>query len=177
MKRLFGALVCLFIAAGGVQAAQEPALLLHETPKALPEITFADEAGTSMTSDAWRGKVVLLNLWATWCAPCRAEMPTLDQLQAELGGETFEVVALSIDRAGAGVVREFYDEIGIKALRLVVDPSGKAARDLAISGLPVTLLIGADGREFGRLVGPAEWDSPEMLAFFEAFIANSREGK
>lgn len=147
------------------------AVPLHDTPLSLAVISFADEHGNPLTLDRWRGKVVLLNVWATWCAPCRHEMPTLDRLQATLGGERFEVVALSIDRVGVGVVRRFFDDIGIQHLGIFIDTTMKVSRDLRIFGLPGTLLIGPDGRELGRLVGPAEWDTPEMVAFVESVIA------
>ena len=98
-------------------------------------------------------------------------MPTLDGLQAQLSGPVFEVVALSIDRAGLEVVRKFYDEIGIKHLNTYIDSSGNSSRELRIAGLPTTLLVGPEGRELGRLVGPAEWDSPEMIAFLRKQIA------
>jgi thiol-disulfide isomerase/thioredoxin len=146
------------------------AVPLHDTPQPLPTISFADERGNALTLDRWRGKVILLNVWATWCGPCRREMPTLDRLQATLGSERFEVVALSIDRAGVGVVRRFFDEIGVRHLGIFIDETMKASRDLRIFGLPGTLLIGPDGRELGRLIGPAEWDTPEMVAFFERVI-------
>jgi hypothetical protein len=97
-------------------------------------------------------------------------MPTLDRLQATLGGPDFEVVALSIDRAGSKVVREFYAEIGIKHLALYIDMLGKAAGELKAVGLPTTLLIDRDGREIGRLIGAAEWDTPEMLAFLRQYL-------
>ena len=148
---------------------------LHDTPRPVPEVAFTDGEGEPLTLDAWRGKIVLLNIWATWCGPCREEMPTLDRLQARLGGDRFEVVALSIDRAGVSVVAEFFEEIGIEHLRTFIDDSGKAARDLKVFGLPATLLIGRDGQELGRLVGPAEWDTPEMIAFLKAVIANQQE--
>lgn len=147
-----------------------------EPPRPLPEFGFTDEAGREHGVADFPGQTLVINLWATWCPPCVAEMPTLDRLQAQLGGERFEVVALSVDRAGVGAVRRFFDEIGIRALRIFVDRSGKAARDLRIFGIPATLLIGPDGREMGRLVGPAEWDAPEMVAFFRTIIANSQRG-
>jgi len=146
---------------------------MHETPRPLPAIGFEDAEGRSLTLADFRGKTVLLNIWATWCAPCRQEMPTLDALQAELGGAGFEVVPLSIDRAGPEVVREFYDEIGIQHLALYIDPSMQAASDLETMGLPTTLLIDGGGREVGRLVGPAEWDTREMVAFLRARIAGN----
>tara|TARA_R110002096_G_scaffold80612_6_gene188759 strand:- start:1488 stop:1991 length:504 start_codon:yes stop_codon:yes gene_type:complete len=159
----------------GVPAAGPPVMPLHDRPRAVAEIAFADGEGEPLTLDAWRGKIVLLNIWATWCGPCREEMPTLDRLQARLGSDRFEVVALSIDRAGVGVVAKFFEEIGIERLRIFIDESGGVARDLKIFGLPATLLIGRDGRELGRLVGPAEWDTPEMIAFLETVIANQQE--
>lgn len=140
---------------------------LHDTPQAVPEIRFKDGDGRPLNLADFRGKVVLLNIWATWCGPCREEMPTLDRLQAKLGGPDFQVVALSIDRAGLGVVSEFYDEIGIKHLAKYIDESGKASRQLNAVGLPTTLLIDREGREIARHVGPAEWDTPEMVAFFQ----------
>lgn len=156
-----------------VTTAAEPiAVPLHDTPQPLPDIAFANERGDALTLDRWRGKIVLLNVWATWCGPCREEMPTLDRLQASLGGKHFDVVALSIDRGGVGVVRRFFDEIGIKHLGIFIDETMKASRDLRILGLPATLLIGPNGQELGRLIGPAEWDTPEMIAFFETVIAN-----
>lgn len=148
---------------------------MHEAPQDLPPISFQDEAGQTLTLDGWRGRYVLLNVWATWCVPCRKEMPTLDNLQAALGGERFEVLALSIDRAGVGAVRRFYDEIGISNLRLVIDANGRAGFDLGVVGLPATVLIDPDGRELGRLVGPAEWDAPEMLNFLQNLVSPWKE--
>jgi len=127
-------------------------------PKALPEIRFQDEAGRALTLADFKGRLILLNVWATWCTPCREEMPALDRLQAKLGGPKFEVVALSIDREGAAVVRRFFADVGVRRLKLYVDPSGEAAGRLATVGIPTTLLIDRDGREIGRRVGPAKWD-------------------
>jgi hypothetical protein len=97
-------------------------------------------------------------------------MPTLERLQAELGGPDFEVVALSIDRNGLSVVQEFYEELGLRELGMYVDTSGKAPRELSALGVPTTLLIDREGNELGRLAGPAEWDSPEMVAFIRGYI-------
>jgi thiol-disulfide isomerase/thioredoxin len=150
--------------------AQEPTVMtLHEEPQPVPELAFTDEHGESRSLEDWRGKVVLLNVWATWCAPCRAEMPTLGRLQQRLGGEGFEVVALSVDRAGAGAVRKFFDEIGVR-LPVFIDQDGTAIRALGLFGLPGTLLIDPDGNELARLTGPAAWDTAEMVSFFEGVI-------
>ena len=145
---------------------------LHEEPRSLPTIQFQDEGGTPRTMSDFGGQVVLLNIWATWCVPCRVEMPALDRLQAQLGGAEFEVVALSIDRAGPEVVRQFFDEVGIEHLTLYLDSSSKASFELNVVGLPTTLLIDRDGLELGRLVGPAEWDAPEMVAFIRNYVSS-----
>lgn len=143
--------------------------LLRE-PRELPDIGFADGDGRSVKLSSFRGKVVLLNVWATWCPPCRKEMPTLDRLQAKLGGPGFEVVALSIDRSGPSIVRSFYDEIEIKTLRIYIDQSGEASSALNVNGIPATLLIDRAGRELGRKIGPAEWDSPEIVTLIQSYV-------
>lgn len=148
-----------------------------DTPAAVPEVSFADAAGQPKTLADYSGKVVLLNIWATWCAPCRKEMPTLDRLQEKLGGPDFEVVALSMDRKGPDIVKNFYAEIGVTHLALNIDSSAKAMFALGAVGLPMTLLIDRDGKEIGRLIGPAEWDAPDMVAFIRGRIVATREGK
>ncbi len=142
-------------------------------PKREPvgEVTFQDGAGKELKLSDWKGRVVLVNLWATWCAPCRKEMPELNALQGKLGGKDFEVVALSLDRKGVEASRAFLEEVGAKALKLYVDPSSKSLNDLRAPGLPATLLIDRQGREIGRLVGPAEWSSPEALKLIETALA------
>lgn len=170
MKKLVIAMLSLFFcSAWPVSAAEAPSnFAVHESPKLMPDIHFEDGEGNEQTLADFRGKAVLLNVWATWCVPCREEMPTLDRLQAELGGPEFEVLALSIDRGGADAVREFYSEIGIENLALHIDPSARAMFAIGVVGLPTTILIDGEGRELGRLVGPAEWDSPEMVEFIRS---------
>ena len=170
---LFAAAVMSSAATTAQDAVQN--FTLHEAPRPLPELRFEDAEGRALSLADFRGKVVLLNIWATWCGPCRREMPTLDRLQAQLGGPEFEVVALSIDRAGLEVVREFYDEIGIERLAMYIDSSGEAARDLGVLGLPTTLLVDRNGRELGRLIGPAEWDTPAMVAFIREYLERPTE--
>jgi len=155
-----------------IAAAQEPSrnFIIHEAPKTVAAIQFEDSDGRSRSLNDFRGKIVLLNIWATWCAPCRKEMPTLDRLQAALGGADFEVVALSIDRR-VDAVRKFFAEIGIQKLAMYLDSSAKATRQLGAVGLPTTLLIDREGREIARLIGPAEWDSPDIAAFISCVIA------
>lgn len=151
--------------------SRQPNFIIHDSPKVLPALTFQDGDDREMNLRAFHGKFVLLNIWATWCPPCRKEMPTLDRLQAALGGAEFQVVALSMDRGGKEKVRKFFDKIGIQQLSLYVDTSGKAARTLGAFGLPVTLLVNPQGQEIGRLVGPAEWDTPEMVEFLKGIMA------
>lgn len=169
MKRSVLALAAWFVAVTAAAAAPQ-GFAVHETPQEVANVSFVTADGSSMTLDDFRGRVVLLNVWATWCVPCREEMPTLDALEAELGGPGFEVLALSIDRAGAGVVQRFFDEIGISRLTMYLDTTMRSATALRAFGLPTTLLIGRDGREIGRLVGPADWNDPEMVAFLRQYV-------
>ncbi len=112
-----------------------------------------------------------LNVWATWCPPCREAMPTLDRLQAALGGPGFEVVALSIDHAGLPLVRDFFDRTGIKHLQPYLDTFGDAASNLAVAGVPLTLLVDREGREIGRKLGPAAWDKPRVVELIRGHMA------
>ena len=123
-----------------------------------PTTQFLDENGARLNLERFRGKVVVLNLWATWCTPCVAEMPMLDRLQQQLEGVGVVVVALSIDAGGPNAVHAFYKEHDIKHLGVYVDPSMRAQSDFKVIGLPTTILIDREGRDRGRIVGPAEWD-------------------
>ena len=154
-------------AAGSASRAPAKELSVLDQPRPVPETRFQDEHGHDLTLTDFRGRVVLLNIWATWCVPCRQEMPTLDRLQARLGGDDFLVLALSIDRKGVEPVRGFYQEVGVKKLAIYVDPAGKTSHALAIPGVPTTLLIDRDGREVARKLGAAEWDGPEMVSLIE----------
>lgn len=172
-------LVCSLLAfpPPSVAAGAPENFTLLDTPAAVPEISFEDGTGKPKTLADFSGKVVLLNIWATWCAPCRKEMPTLDRLQAKLGGPDFEVVALSMDRKGPDAVKKFFAETGVTHLALNIDTSAKVMFTLGAVGLPMTVLINRDGKEIGRLIGPAEWDSPNMVDFIRSRIAASPKGK
>jgi thiol-disulfide isomerase/thioredoxin len=146
------------------------AFVFRKEPEALPEIKFQDGEGKERTLADWRGKVVLLNLWATWCLPCRKEMPALDRLQQELGSDKFEVVAVSVDRKGIEASRKFLDDTKVGKLALYVDQSTRLISDLKAVGLPATLLIDSQGREIGRLLGPAEWDSEDAKRLIRATL-------
>ncbi len=143
----------------------------HAAPRHLPLFFFASGSGEHVTLRHFRGRIVLLNVWATWCPTCRRELPTLDRLQKKLGGKDFEVVALSIDRDGAEAIAPFFSEIGIKDLRIYFDRRGTVLGEYAVAGLPTTLVIDRSGREIGRLFGPANWATPEIAAVLRDIIA------
>ncbi len=148
-----------------------PAFVYKSTPAPLAEVNFADGAGAPMTLASFKGKTILLNLWATWCAPCREEMPALDRLQAELGSDTFEVVALAVDRTGPEAAQKFLDGINVKNLKLYSDTTTRSGSALKAVGMPTTILIDPEGREIGRMSGPAEWDSEPAKALIREALA------
>jgi thiol-disulfide isomerase/thioredoxin len=136
------------------------------------QFAFQREDGGKLTLADFRGRAVLLNLWATWCVPCRAEMPALDRLQAAKGDQGFEVVAVNVDTARLERRAAFLDSIGVKALARYADPSGDVfetlRRDGKALGLPVTLIIDKDGCEVGAIEGGVKWDSAEAQALVGA---------
>ncbi|MDR3495486.1 MAG: TlpA disulfide reductase family protein [Ancalomicrobiaceae bacterium] len=144
-------------------------------PLSLSQLTFTNADGNKVSLAAWAGRTVLLNLWATWCAPCRAEMPALDKLQAAMGNKAFEVVAVNIDTVGADKPKKFLADIGVASLPFRSDPSlgiFKALQKVGRSrGLPTTMLIDGEGCEIGTMYGPAEWDRPEAQKLIQAALA------
>lgn len=149
-------------------------LVRAETPTPLPDIAFNDDKGQPRSLAEWKGKVVLLNLWATWCAPCKLEMPSLDRLQAKLGGADFAVLPVSLDRGGADVPRKFLSASNLANLPLLQDETAGLAGKIGAIGLPATLILDREGREVARLLGPAEWDSPHAVAVIREVIAGQR---
>ncbi len=149
---------------------QMAAFVFRKEPETLPEVKFQDATGKERSLADWRGKVVLLNLWATWCLPCRKEMPSLDRLQKDMGSERFEVVAISVDRKGLEASRKFLEETQTQRLALYADPSARLSSDLRAIGLPATLLLDDQGREIGRLLGPAEWDSEDAKRLIRSIV-------
>jgi thiol-disulfide isomerase/thioredoxin len=143
-------------------------------PKPLPELAFMDARGKTRTLADFRGRTVLLNLWATWCVPCRKEMPALDALQAKLGDETFEVVAVNIDTRNLDKPKAWLEEAGIRKLGYYADSSAKVFQDLKAVGkafgMPTTLLIDPQGCELGALAGPAEWASEDAIKLISAAL-------
>jgi thiol-disulfide isomerase/thioredoxin len=145
---------------------------LRETvpPRPLPEIAFTDAEGAPRRMADFAGQGVLINLWATWCPPCVAEMPALDRLAGALEGEGFTVLALSSDRGGRAAVEPFYARVGIRRLGVWLDPRGAAARALGVRGLPTSVVVDREGRERARLEGAAAWDAPEFVAAIRRLI-------
>jgi thiol-disulfide isomerase/thioredoxin len=150
------------------------AMAIAESPLRVPDLAFRDQSGAERRLSDWRTRTVLLNLWATWCIPCRKEMPALDALEGALGGERFEVVAVNIDTRDSAKPHAWLDQIGVKRLAYYADSSAKAFQDLKLIGraigLPTTVLVDPAGCEIGTAAGPAEWASQDGIAFVRAAI-------
>ncbi|MHA1516978.1 MAG: TlpA family protein disulfide reductase [Alphaproteobacteria bacterium] len=157
----------------GLNKGAMAAFVARAEPLDVPDVAFEGPSGVPKTLADFKGKVVLLNIWATWCVPCREEMPQLNALEAELGGDNFEVVAINIDKGGVDKAKAFLDETGAKDLAFYADPTGKLFSKLKAVGMPTTLLLDAQGQEIGRLVGPADWASPEAKRLVESAVKNA----
>jgi len=144
-------------------------------PNPAPRRTFLNAEGLPESLADHQGKVVLVNLWATWCGPCVREMPSLDALQARLGGAAFEVMAISLDSEGLGVATDFLGRLGIKNLKAYNESSFGLAQDFNAEGIPTSILLNKQGLEIGRVVGPADWDSPEARGFISGFLEQGRQ--
>ena len=136
-------------------------LVIHDRPRPRIEAPWRDLNGNKQSLADHQGKVVLLNLWATWCPPCRAEMPSIDRLAGAMEGSDFEVIALSTDRGGIEKPAGFFKDILVRNLEVVHDRGNQVSREAGVLGLPVTLILDRQGREIARMIGDAEWDSPE----------------
>jgi thiol-disulfide isomerase/thioredoxin len=145
--------------------------IMHEAPEPGAVVRFEDDQGQPRSLADFRGKIVLLNIWATWCAPCIKEIPALDRLATALNGADFAIVAVSIDRKGIDAVRKVFTERNVQKLPIYIDRSGEALRAVRAIGLPTSLLIDRDGREFGRAVGPAQWDDEVTISFFRGLVS------
>jgi thiol-disulfide isomerase/thioredoxin len=157
---------------GPLARGEVAALAPARSPKPLPALAFSKEDGTASTLADFEGRTVLFNLWATWCLPCRKEMPALDHLQALLGSDRFSVVTVNIDTAKLDRVKAFWTETGITNLSFYADPTAETFQALKLAGkalgLPTTILVGPDGCEIGTMAGPAQWDSKDAIALVEA---------
>jgi len=171
-------LLLLILATGGHAAEDKPAeperVRLGEFIPALPPlpapaVSFVDLIGNTVSLSEFTGKIVLVNLWATWCEPCLREMPSLERLQLRLG-EKITVVAVSEDRGGGKTVEPFIDKLELKSIKTYLDPKSTAERAFKVQGLPTTFLIDRKGRVLGRVEGAAEWDSPKLLDILKSFL-------
>ena len=162
------------IAADGVGAAEPPRLgefIPVSPPQPAPPFSFVDPDGNTVSLADFSGKLVVLNLWATWCAPCLREMPSLDRMQTRLGKDVV-VLAISEDRGGDKVVEPFIEKLGLKSVKFYLDPKSGAERAFKVQGLPTSFVIGREGSVRGRIEGAAEWDSPRLLDTLKSFLAS-----
>jgi thiol-disulfide isomerase/thioredoxin len=143
-------------------------LVWHESPEMASETGFITFDEQPLTLAEWQGKWVVVNFWATWCAPCKKEMPMLSDLQADMGGEGFEVLTIATSRNAPAAMQDFFDEIGVDNLPLHRDPKSALARSMGVLGLPVTLILNPEGQEVARLTGEADWASEEARAMLKA---------
>ena len=146
-------------------------LAFHSTPIPSSDVGFVAEDGTDMTLAAYEGKHIVLNFWATWCAPCRAEMPHLAALQSSFESDTFEVVTIATGRNPRPAMEEFFDDIEVDNLPLHTDARSNLARSMGVLGLPVTVILDPEGNEIARLQGDADWNSDSAQAIISALIA------
>ena len=143
---------------------------IHTKPKPAVSTPFQDVNGDTIDLTAYTGKIVLLNFWATWCAPCRAEMPSLDALNKEIGGDHFEVVTIAVGRNSIPVIKQFFEDNNITSLPIQRDPKMKLAGSVGVRGLPATLILNLKGQEIARIQREADWNSLNARNLLNAII-------
>ncbi len=148
-------------------------LVLHSEPRDPVEAPFLTADGTETSFAAWRGKVLIVNFWATWCPPCREEMPSLDRLRAEIAGDDIDVIAINVERRGLKKAARFFEEEGLTSLEIHSDESSALPRAVGVLGYPVTIILDREGREVARMQGDAEWDAPEAKAMLARIVAET----
>ena len=144
-------------------------LVVSDGPIEPPPIAFTDEAGEELTLADYRGTPVAVHFWATWCFPCRAEMPTMDALQRELGDDLV-ILPLSLDRDGAPLVRNYYNDHDLVTLPVMIDEKMAAGRALRVHGIPATVFINAEGAEVARVLGDRDWSDPDVIALVRRIV-------
>ncbi|MDP1668778.1 TlpA disulfide reductase family protein [Phaeovulum sp.] len=182
--RRLALVAALAFTAQGVFAADIEALRLGDMkklavtapPTAMPEVVLLDEKGAKRRLDEWRGKVLVVNFWATWCASCRTEMPSLDRLQGAMGSDAFEVLTVATGRNSMPAIEKFFAEAGVTHLQILRDERQTMSRELGILGLPVTLILNREGQEVARMIGDAAWDGAEARALLAALVAEGTPG-
>ncbi len=145
-------------------------MVVHGEARAVPAFNFLDVDGNYLSLENFRGKIVALHFWATWCIPCRTELPTVDALQNQLGGEDFTFVPLSVDRDGADLVKQYYADHGIEHLTVYIDERMNAARAMLVNGIPYTILLNREGQEIARILGDRNWTAPDAIALMRKLI-------
>jgi len=168
---LYGGLDPVHEASAGPPAALAP-FTLAANPAAVPQVAIGDASGARLSLASFKGKYVLLNLWATWCAPCVKELPALARLKSAAANGRFAVIAVDVGRNTAGEARTFLDAHDAKALDTYVDSNIALLRAFNAFGLPLTVLINPQGREIGRAVGPAAWDNKDAIAYFKGLVVS-----
>jgi thiol-disulfide isomerase/thioredoxin len=177
-SRAFASLLLLILAGGGLAAEDNPGVperaRLGEFIPALPllpapAISFVDLAGNTVSLSEFTGKIVLVNLWATWCEPCLREMPSLERVQSQLGNK-IAVIAISEDHGGSKAVEPFIDKLGLKAIKVYLDPKSLLEKAFKVQGLPTSFLIDREGKVLGRVEGAADWDAPKLLEVLKSFM-------
>ncbi len=151
-------------------------LVFASEPKDVSQVVFTDPDGGEYQLSDWQGKYIVVNFWATWCAPCRKEMPSLEALQQEFGGEKFEVVTIATGRNAIPGIRRFFEEINVTGLPILLDPKQKLAREMAVLGLPISVILNPEGQEIARLRGDADWYSDSARAIITELIAGGAGG-
>ena len=176
----FASLLLLILVGNGVLAEDNPGktervrlgeFIPASPPLPAPAVSFVDLAGNPASLSEFNGKVVLVNLWATWCEPCLREMPSLERLQSRLG-DKIVVVAISEDRGGSKTVEPFVGKLGLKSVKIYLDPKSAVERAFKVQGLPTSFLIDREGRVLGRVEGAAEWDKPKLLGILKSFLGD-----
>jgi thiol-disulfide isomerase/thioredoxin len=167
---MFGAAAGLWLLPSLEGAGGGSAGLARAESESVSEAEFRDASGEHLTLADFRGRVVLLNLWATWCGPCRAEMPALDRLQAMHQGDGLAVLAVSVDKGGSAAVQHFFEQRGLRNLTPYLDANGATVRAFGARRIPTTLIIDRDGNVVGSLVGPKQWNSPDTAALIRRYL-------
>src|SRR6516164_82593 len=179
-SHVFASLLLIILVGGGSAAEDNPGVperarlgeFIPASPLLpAPAISFVDLAGNTVSLSDFAGKMVLINLWATWCEPCLREMPSLGRMQSRLR-DKITVVALSEDRGGSKAVEPFVDKLGLKSIKTYLDPKSAAQRAFKVQGLPTSFLIDRQGRILGRVEGAAEWDAPKLLGVLKSFLGD-----
>jgi thiol-disulfide isomerase/thioredoxin len=139
-------------------------------PAAAPAVSLTEPGGTTVDLSNFKGKLVLVNFWATWCEPCLREMPSIERLQSRLE-DRMTVLAVSEDRGGSKAVDPFVEKLGLKSVKIYIDPKSAVGRAFEVRGLPTSFLIDREGKVVARVEGAAEWDSPKIMAVIQPFLS------